>query len=399
MNQLKTYKVKLNPTHHQAHLFRRWLGASRFMYNLCLDYKKTLYEMRKQPISKYQIQKELKNIKNEIPWMKEVHSQVVQNVTDRLFSAFDHFFRRVKKGEEKPGYPRFAKKDLWKSFQFKQGFVLDEEKRKIKLPKIGNIQYHKSQSIKGEIRTVSIKKEADGWHASICCMEDIQPDPKNNNAVGIDLGIKDFLVSSDGEVYENPKTLSKWENKLIKTQRELSRKKKGSNNRNKTKRKLQKLHQKVARVRKDFLHKISSQIISENQVIVCENLNIQGMVKNHKLSKSIYDVSWGMFMNILSYKAQWHGKTFIKVAPHHTSQECHHCGWKKKDLSLDQREWTCQGCGSHHHRDENAAINILNKGMEKIKQEAGHVFFTLKDEGDIDGIAHRAEEPHAAELK
>jgi putative transposase len=208
----------------------------------------------------------------------------------------------------------------------------------------------------------------------------------NNVAVGLDLGIKELLISSEGEVYGNPKTLHKWSNKLASAQRSLSRKIKGSKNRQEAKLRVSKMHQKIASIRKDNLHKVTTKIISETQVIVCENLKVSNMLKNRNLSKSISDASWSKLTNMLEYKALWHGRTFIKVPPHHTSQDCNACGYRNSELTLAVRNWTCPNCNTHHDRDVNAAINILNKGLKKLK-EAGHAFFTY---GDIELVGAEA---------
>ena len=387
----KTYKFKLVPTAVQERKFRNWLGATRYVYNLCLEYKKSLYESNGISISKNDIQKELKDIKNETDWIGDVHSQVLQESTDKLFNAYDNFFRRVKKGET-PGFPKFARKDSWNSFKFKQGVKVHLNTNRVQLPKVGKVKFRKSQDITGDIKNASIKYEADGWYVCITCEVDIKPFKPNDKAIGIDLGIKDLVITSEAEVFGNPKTLYKWSNKLAKKQVELSRKKKGSNNRNKTKGELRIIHQKISRIRKDNLHKITSDIISENQAIICEGLNAKGMMKNHKLAKSIADASWSTITSMLEYKAKWNERSFLKVSAHYTSQDCNKCSYRNSELTLKDRSWTCPECLSEHDRDVNAAINILNKGLKKLsEQEAGHVFSTF---GVIDGVTHLAEEPH-----
>jgi putative transposase len=390
--QIKSYKFKLKPTKEQWVILNSWLGATRFMYNLCLDYKTNVYTANKTNISKNDIQKELKEIKNETSWMKNVHSQVIQDVTDRLFVSYDNFFRRVKQGVEEVGFPKFAKKNKWSSFKFKQGVRVLENTNKISLPKIGKIKFIKSQDIIGDIRTTSIKKEYDGWYVVICCEVNIQPKEILNKEIGLDLGLKELVITSDGEFFYNPKTLKIWEKRLETCHRNLSRKKKGSKNRKKNIIELQKLYAKISAIRKDYLHKTSSQIVNENQVIVCEKLNIQGMLKNHKLAKSISDAGWGMLVSMLEYKSKWAGRTFIQVAAHYTSQDCNVCGYRNSELTLKDREWTCPECNTVHDRDINASINILNKGIKNLT-ETGHVFDTLKHIGDMECNSNPAEEP------
>jgi putative transposase len=383
--QMKTYKFRLCPTKSQEQSLESWLGATRFVYNLCLEYKTTTYKANGINISKNNIQKELTIIRNETEWLKSVHSQTIQDVTDRLFIAYDNFFRRVKQGET-PGFPRFAKKDLWSSFRFKQDVGLCENTNKIKLPKIGKVKFRKSQDIIGVIKKTSIKKDRGLWYICLTCKKNTNHLKINNNAVGIDLGIKHLATTSEGETQDNPKTFHKWSKRLASAQKSLSRKVKGSKNRNKTKSLVAKLHQKIAYIREDNLHKITTNIINENQVIICENLKINNMLKNHKLAKSISDASWATLTNMLEYKALWMGRTFIKVPPHHTSQDCNVCGYRNANLTLNVREWTCPECNAEHNRDVNAAINILNKGIEKLK-EMGHTFLT---HGDIELVGAEA---------
>jgi len=389
MTHIKTYKFKLVPTKAQEEKFSSWLGGTRFVYNLCLDYRNTVYNSGGGSITKNNIQKELKDIKNETDWLKDIHSQVLQETTDRLYKSFDNFFRRVKAGET-PGYPKFARKDFWSSFTFKQGTKVHPNTNRVSLPKISKVKFRKSQDILGEIKTATIKKESSGWFVCITAEVEKKIAPYAKNVVGLDLGLKDLLITSDGDVKPNPRTLRNWSKKLAASQRSLSRKRKGSNNRNKEKLKLQRIHQKIKEIRKDHLHKLTTNIISENQVVICENLNAKGMLKNHKLAKSISDASWGQLVSMLEYKASWSSRVFIKVPAHYTSQDCNNCGWRHSELKLSDREWICQGCGATHDRDINAARNIRDKGIEKLK-EAGHVFSTF---GDIVVNRLGAEEPH-----
>ncbi len=388
-NQIKTYKFRLLPTKSQETTLDSWLGATRFVYNLCLEYKITAYKTYGTTISKNDIQKELKEIKNETEWLKDIHSQTLQDVTDRLFTAYDNFFRRVKQGGA-AGFPRFARKGLWSSFRFKQGVGICENTNKLKLPKIGKVKFKKSQEIRGTIKTASIKKEGGLWYMSLTCEEDIRPLPRTNSIIGLDLGIKSLIVSSNGKVYDNPRTLNKWSKRLADAQRSLSRKMKGSNNRQKAKVFVAKIHKRISSTRRDNLHKITTQIISENQVIICEDLKASNMLKNGRLAKSISDASWATLVGMLEYKSAWNGRTLLKVSPHHTSQDCSNCGHRNKELTLDVRSWVCGSCGAEHDRDRNAAMNILNKGITELK-EAGHVFST---HGDIELAGAEAWEPN-----
>lgn len=356
MNQIKTYRFKLKPTKVQAQAFAQWLGTCRYVYNLCLDYKKQVYTTHQVSIDKNQMQKELSAIAKDVEWIRCVHSQTLQEVTDRLFKSYDGFFKQGK------GFPKFAKRSLYRSFTFKQGVKLHQNTCTVQLPKIGKVKYRKSQAVDGKIKTASVVKEADGWYVTLCCEVYINPLPQITNVVGLDVGIKSFVVNSDGVVVDNPKHLYKYQYQLRKAQRSVSRKKKGSNNRKKAIQKLASLHLKVKNTRKDFQHKLSTQLIRENQTIVVENLQIQNMVKNHKLAKSISDAGWYQFVQMLEHKSKWYGREFQKVAPNHTSQDCSVCGWRNTDLKLSDREWTCAN-GHTLDRDVNAAINIRNKAV------------------------------------
>ncbi len=201
MTRMKTYRFKLMPTKAQEHAFVCWLGTTRYVYNLCLDYKKTLYSDCGISISKNDIQKELSSIRRETPWMNDVHSQVMQDATDRLFLAYDNFFRRVKQGEE-PGFPKFTNKNRHKSFRFKQGVKVLTNESKLFLPKIGHVRFHQSQAIEGVIKTASIRKEPSGWYCCLSCEVDIAPLPPVEGIIGIDLGLKHVVVTSDGEVFD-----------------------------------------------------------------------------------------------------------------------------------------------------------------------------------------------------
>jgi putative transposase len=377
MNQIKTYRFKLKPTKVQAMAFAQWLGSCRYVYNLCLDYKKQLYSNHSVSIGKYDMQKELSAIAKDIEWIGCIHSQTLQEVTDRLFKAYDGFFKQGK------GFPKFAERSLYRSFTYKQGVKLHENTCTIQLPKIGKVKYRKSQDVQGNIKTASVVKEADGWYITLCCEVGIAPLPQVENVVGLDVGIKSFVVTSDGEVVDNPKHLYRYQHQLRKAQRSVSRKKKGSSNRRKAVTKLAMIHLKVRNTRKDFHHKLSTQIIRENQAIVVENLKIQNMIKNHKLAKSISDAGWYQFVQMLEYKSKWYGRNFMKVSPNYTSQDCSDCGWRNTELQLSDREWTC-GNGHTLDRDVNAAINIRNKGV-------GHTLSAwevYKDNGSVAQESH-----------
>lgn len=360
MQVITTYRYKLKPTKAQIKLFERWLGTCRFVYNLGMEIKRDTYRIStgRKSIGKYDLMKQLTEAKKDFDWLSNTHSQVLQNVLDRLDRSYKNFF------EHRAGYPKFAKKDKYNSFTFKQGVKLCPNTFRVALPKIGKVRFFKDRLPDNmNMATATIIKEADGWFMSISGTKNKEPMPTANKNIGIDLGLKSFAVTSNGEFFDAPNCLRKAENKLKHLQKEVSRKKKGSNNRRKAVKQLAKAHKKVSETRKDFLHKLSTKLVRENQSISVENLNIRGMVKNHKLAKSISDAGWGMFKVMLKYKAEQNNRTFFEVNPRNTSKQCSVCGNINDDLKLSDREWTCSLCGTKHNRDGNAAVNILNKGF------------------------------------
>lgn len=355
MIQVKTYRYKLNPTPSQKRALGQWLGSCRYVYNLSLSYKKTLWEQSKVNIGKNDIQKELSAIAKETEWLGVVHSQVLQEVTDRVFNAYDGFFKQGK------GFPKFARKGQYQSFSFKQGVKISPTH--LQLPKFGKVKYRNSQPLRGTIKRATVRECADGWYVSVGVETDIEPLPICESRIGIDVGIKSLLVTSAGETVENPKHLHKAERKLKWLQRSVSRKRKGSANRKKAIKKLALQHQKVANTRKDFQHKVTTRLIRENQAIAVESLQISNMLANHKLAKSISDAGWYELTQMLEYKARWYGREFEKVSARHTSQDCSVCNYRNTELTLSVREWTCKACSTVHDRDVNASINIKRRAV------------------------------------
>ena len=359
----KTYRLKLKPTKEQVSIFNQWIGGCRFVYNVGMEIKQTTYQKSGKGISKFELMKQLTDAKKEILWLNDIHSQVLQNSLDRLEISYKNFF------DKRTKYPKFAKKDKYNSFSYKQGVKLHPNTYSITLPKIGTIKFFKDKMPIGLIKTTTIKKEVDGWYVCLSVAEEHIPQYQDaTNAIGIDLGISQFIVTSDGEYIANPKTLNKYEHKLKTIQKSVSRKKKGSNNR---KKEVFKLHLKVKRIRHDFQHKISSKLINENQIVYLENLKISNMLKNHKLAKSISDCSWGNFGILMEYKAKWNNKQVVFVAPNNTSKDCGNCGYRMDKMPLNIREWICPECKTKHNRDENAAINVKQKGVGHILSICG----------------------------
>lgn len=350
---LKALKYRITPTAKQAELINKHIGSCRFVYNLALETKQTAYAGNRVNLSCFDLVKQLPELKKQCEWLKEVNSQSLQQSIINLDRAFTLFF----KGQN--DFPNFKKKTAQQSFNVPANVELVNGKLCIPKFKKGiDIILHRK--IKGDIRQATISRTPTGkYFASILCETNVKipgkPAIKENTTIGIDLGIKTFLVTSDGLEFDNPKHLRNAMAKLKYVQSKYSTKK-GK----RTRHKLAILHEKVVNRRTDFLHKTSSKIISENQTICIEDLNIKGMMANHKLAGAIGDVGWSSFVTMLEYKAEWYGKNILRIGRFDpSSKTCSNCGNINKELTLKDREWTCS-CGSVLNRDVNAAINIKN---------------------------------------
>jgi len=362
---LKAFKYRIYPTKEQTEKINQHIGGCRFVYNWALENKIRFYETSKEKLSAYDLNYMLKGLKAENLWLKEVNSQSLQQTNKNMESAFTRFFR------EKKGFPKFkSKKNPVQSFQIPQHYSVDFDKGLIKLPKIGNVKIIISRTFEGTPKTATVSRTPTGKYFISILVDDGKEVPvkqkfNEKSTIGVDLGIKDSAILSNGEKFENPKYLKKSLKKLKVLSRKLSKKIKGSNNWKKAKLKLSRLHEKISNQRNDFQHKLSSKLISENQAIALETLNVKGMIKNHCLAQSISDAGWSSFVTKLEYKAELTGKTILRIGTFEPSSKiCSTCGYYKSDLTLKIREWVCPDCKTKHDRDLNAAINIKKFALQ-----------------------------------
>ena len=358
-----TYKFRIYLTEQQKELIEKTFGCCRFVYNYFLDKRIKTYQETKETLNFYSCCKQLTELKQDLPWLKEVDSTSLQSSLKDLDTAYQNFWKLHN------GFPKFkSKKNCKNSFKMKMGIKVIDNTH-IQFPKLKSVKCKISKEIEGRILSTTISKFPSGkYYISILVeksdFEKIEP---TGSVVGIDLGIKDFCVTSEGFKIPNLHFLKESEKKLIREQRRLSRKSRGSHNYEKQRIKLAKIHEKIINQRTDFLQKLSTQLIRNYDIICLETLTVKNMVKNHKLAKSISDCSWSSFVNILHYKADWYGRLISKINTFYPSSKlCSECGFKLDNLTLNVREWTCSNCGTTHDRDINAANNILKEGLRLL---------------------------------
>ena len=375
---LRAYKYRIYPTEEQKVLLAKTFGCCRFVYNWALNLKIEVYKQEKKSIGNVELTNRMRSeLKTEHEWLGEVNSQALQSALRNLDTAYKNFFRDT----HAVGFPKFKSRKQKQSFQCPQHCSVDFGKGTISIPKAKDIPAVLHRRFKGTVKTVTISMTPSGrYFASVLVgtsMQEMKPsEPKRDTTVGIDLGIKSLAVCSDGRTFDNPKNLQRSLDRLKLLQKRLSRKQKGSANRNKARIRVARLQEHIANSRKDSLHKITHALTHDSQVrtICMEDLNVKGMQRNHHLAQAVGDASFGMFLTLLEYKCSWYGVNLIKIdrfAP--SSKTCGKCGHVYKGLNLSERSWTCPECGTHHDRDFNAACNIKEFGLKALPTERGKV--------------------------
>ena len=368
---LKAIKIRIYPSAEQVDFINKQLGCCRFVYNNCLAFRKDSYQNEHISVSSSKAVKHITSLKKDNEWLKDVHSKVLQQSVRDMNQAYDNFFKLHK------GFPKFkSKHDNRQSCRFPKDAFIGVRGNRIDLIKVlKDIHFKCSRNDErylnrnqDKVKSITLSKEPNGkFYLSVLIDKPLRQVPQSSSMVGLDLGIKDFAVTSDGQVIENFHFKKNEESRLKRLQRQISKKVVGSKNREKARLRFAKLNEKIRNRKLNFLHDVTNHLIDENQVIVMEDLNVKGMVRNHKLAESISEVNWGEFRRILTYKAAWHGRQLVFIDRFYpSSKRCNHCGYINKGLTLKDRQWVCPECGSLIDRDYNAALNILEEGERII---------------------------------
>lgn len=363
MTTTRGYKYRIYPNAAQASCINRTLGCCRFVYNHFLALRRDEWNVNHVSIRYEDTSRLLTEMKRreETSWLKEVDAVALQQSLRTLDKAFQNFFQKIAR------YPRFkSKRRHQQSYRTMSKSGIHVEGNHVKLPKVGSVRIANSRTFEGRILNATITRTASGkYFVSLCVEEDVSFAPCGTEKVGIDVGLKEFFTDSNGRTVANPRILRKHQRKLAREQRRLARKMPRSRNRDKQRIRVARIHEHIGNIRRDFLQKLTSQLIDENQVIAVEHLQVKNMLRNHHLARAISDASWSEFFRLLGYKAAWRGASVLQVDTFYpSSQTCSCCGHRHpitKDLSV--REWTCPACGTHHDRDENAAKNILARAL------------------------------------
>lgn len=368
---LKAIKIRIYPSAEQVDFINKQLGCCRFVYNNCLAFRKDSYQNEHISVSSSEAVKHITVLKKDNEWLKHVHSKVLQQSVRDMNQAYDNFFKLHR------GFPKFkSKHDNRQSCRFPKDAFIGVRGNRIDLIKaLKDIHFKCSRNDErylnrnqDKVKSITLSKEPNGkFYLSVLIDKPLRQVPQSSSMVGLDLGIKDFAVTSDGQVIENFHFKKNEESRLKRLQRQISKKIVGSKNREKARLRFAKLNEKIRNKKLNFLRDVTNHLIDENQVIVMEDLNVKGMVRNHKLAESISEVNWGEFRRILAYKAAWHGRQLVFTDRFYpSSKRCNHCGYIYKELTLKDRQWVCPECGSLIDRDYNAALNILEEGERII---------------------------------